>query len=77
MRRVSPLFPVLLSLWLPAMGCGPDKAERGLAPANENATPESKGAMSETEQQRQQKLIDDMQKQEDKKFDADADKKAP
>ena len=78
MRRVGPLFSMLLLLGLPAVGgCGPDKTERGLAPANETTTPESKAAMSETEQQRQQKLINEMQQQQDKNFDAAAGSKAP
>ena len=71
MRRVGPLFSLLLLFALPAVGgCGPDKVERGLAPATETDTPEAKSDMSETEKQRQQQIINDMQKQEEKGFDA-------
>jgi len=74
-RRIGPLCCVLLLLALPAVGgCGPDKAERGLAVPGETTTPESKKDMSETEQQRQQQITNEMQQKQQKEFDAAAGK---
>jgi hypothetical protein len=51
-------------------GCGGDKGDRGLAVPNEVDTPTSAKDDAETEQQRQQQVIDEMQKKQTENFDA-------
>lgn len=72
-RTTGPIASLLLLLATTvAAGCGPDKVERGLAPSNETATPESAAADAETDQQRQQQLENEMQERRVQEFDADA-----
>jgi hypothetical protein len=51
------------SRWLSAapLGCGGDREERGLAPPNESATPDSPAADAETEAERQKQVVDQME----------------
>ena len=49
MKRPALLVLTSLLLTLPALGCGEDRAERGLAPADEEAVPVSESALRETE----------------------------
>jgi len=61
----------LLMLGLAAGGCGEDRVERGLAPANETATPESKTELGETEKQRDEATKDAMQGRSGAEFDSE------
>lgn len=77
MRRAASVSLVLFLAVSPLAGCGQDKLERGLAPADETAAPDSPAADAETEQQRQQQLTNDEQAAADKEFDAAAGGDAP
>ena len=81
MRRAVHLAFAISLLGVPLLhGCGGNeeqRAERGLAPKDEESTPESQKAMQETEQQRQEQVVDEMQKQQEKEFDAANSGKAP
>lgn len=74
MRR-SPLIsrPVVAGIFLLGLvsaGCGDDRVERGLAPANEQSTPESAKELDEPAAERQEETTDAMQGQSDAEFDA-------
>lgn len=60
-------------LGLAAAGCGDDRVERGLAPANETATPESTRELDESGAKRQEQTTDAMQQKSDSEFDAQED----
>lgn len=77
MRRAASVSLVLFLAVSPLAGCGQDKLERGLAPSDETAAPDSPAADAETEQQRQQQLTDEMQKKATEEFDAAAGGDAP
>jgi hypothetical protein len=80
MRRALWLVLALPLLGVPLAGCGgteEERAERGLAPADEESTPESEKAMQETEQQRQQQVESEMEKKQQEEFDAANSGKAP
>lgn len=71
MRRLAPGLGMLVLLATLAIGgCGGDKGDRGLAVPNEIDTPTSAKDDAETEQQRQQQVIDAMQKKQTENFDA-------
>lgn len=57
-------------LGLAAGGCGNDRVDRGLAPSQEPATPESSKDLGESASQRQQQTEGAMQKESDAAFDA-------
>jgi hypothetical protein len=71
MRRTASILSVLALLSLAPLGCGGDRDERGLAPANESATPDSPAADAETDAERQKKIVDEMQKEQIQEFDAE------
>ena len=71
MRRLAPCLGMMMLLSTLAIGgCGGDKGDRGLAVPNEIDTPKSAKDDAETEQQRQQQVIDAMQKKQTEAFDA-------
>ena len=73
MRRALFIALAVSLLGVPLAGCGgteEERAERGLAPATEESTPESSKAMQETEAQRQQQVVDEMEKKQQEEFDA-------
>ncbi len=57
-----------------AAGCRDHATERGLAPTSEPAVPADKKELRETEKQRDQQVVNEIQKQEDKRFDAAEDR---
>lgn len=77
MRRLAPVSLILFLAAFPLAGCGQDKVERGLAPVDETAAPDSPAADAETDQQRQQQLTNEMDKKLDQEFDAAAGGDAP
>ncbi len=75
MRRLAPGLGMLVLLATLAIGgCGGDKGDRGLAVPNEVDTPTSAKDDAQTEQQRQQQVIDEMQKKQTQNFDATPEK---
>ena len=71
MRRLAPCLGMIVFVSALAVGgCGGDKGDRGLAVPNEIDTPKSAKDDAETEQQRQQQVIDEMQKKQTEAFDA-------
>ena len=71
MRRLAPCLGIIVFVSALAVGgCGGDKGDRGLAVPNEIDTPKSAKDDAETEQQRQQQVIDEMQKKQTEQFDA-------
>jgi len=69
MRSIILSFIALLVLSPAMLACGDNRTERGLAPANETATPTDAAKMSETEAQRQAEFEDKEEAIEDKDFD--------
>lgn len=61
---------LLLVLAFSVSGCGEHKVERGLAPPNEEATPEAAADMKKTEHERQQEVLQEEQQKEAEEFDA-------
>jgi hypothetical protein len=61
----------------PLVGCGPDKAERGLVVTDETAVPDSPAEDALTEQQREQQVTKEEEAAADKDFDAAAGGDAP
>jgi len=64
-------------LGLAAGGCGDDRVERGLAPADEASTPESSRELDESAAQRKEQNTDAMQGKSDAEFDATEDGAKP
>ena len=78
MRRIVPIGSLLVLLTAPLAGCGRDEAPPPLPILHEEAAPNSPSAdQTETDAQRQQKLTDEMQKQQEKEFDSATGGKAP
>ena len=50
-------------------GCGGERTERGLAPAEEVAVPESERDLGMTEAERQAEIVDEDEAAEDERFD--------
>ena len=69
MKRLALLVLTSLLLALPALACGDDRAERGLAPADEEAVPVSEGALRQTEAERRAQQIREEQAAEAEEFD--------
>jgi len=71
MRRFGASISIVLLLsCAPLVGCGSDQADRGLAPADESAAPNSVAEDSKTEAQRQEEVIQADQARENEEFDA-------
>jgi hypothetical protein len=66
LKRVAPSLLVLLAF---SMACGPNKAERGLAPSDEESTPESAVDMQKTDQEREKEVVREMQQKQIEEFD--------
>ena len=69
MKRLATILLTCLLLAVPALACGEDRAERGLAPADEVATPVSESALRETEAERRAQQIREEQAAEAEEFD--------
>jgi hypothetical protein len=69
-RRTSILFAAALLTFTGWTGCGPDKAERGLAPVDEEAVPEDASKLQESQTQRQKEIVEDQQEHSRLEFDA-------
>ena len=64
MKRLALLVLTSLLLALPALACGDDRVERGLAPADEEAVPVSESALRQTEAERRAQQIREEQAEE-------------
>ena len=71
MHRATPLLLGALCLFAPGCGSEESQIERGLAEHDQASTPESPADMKKTEAQRQQEVVDDMQKKQIENFDAE------
>jgi hypothetical protein len=69
-RRTSILFAAALLTAAGWAGCGPDKAERGLAPVDEEAVPEDASKLQESQAQRQKEIVEEQQEHSRLEFDA-------
>jgi hypothetical protein len=74
-RRITPVCSAVLFLAAPLAGCSRDNE---IPILHENAAPNSQTIdETTTDAERQKKLLDEMQKQQDKNFDASAGGQAP
>ena len=62
---------LVLGVVLSVAACGENKVERGLAPPDEQSTPESAADMQKTEQERQQEVQQEMQEKQIEEFDTE------
>jgi hypothetical protein len=67
LKRLGAVVIVLAALSFVA--CGENRVERGLAPADEESTPQSAAEMQKTEEQRQQEVVREEQQKEIEEFD--------
>jgi len=76
--RAIAVAGLLGAFGLGPVACGNDATDRGLAPAESSSTPENQKDMDEASARRQNQVDEDMQKQQEKDFDAgDAGAAAP
>ncbi|MFQ5417039.1 MAG: hypothetical protein ACE5FL_08355 [Myxococcota bacterium] len=76
MRRTTALIITLAALTALVMsGCGENKAERGIATGQQEATPTNPTEMDEAEHARREKIAKELMAEAQKHFDA-AEKKA-
>ncbi|HVP28592.1 MAG TPA: hypothetical protein VMW35_05465 [Myxococcota bacterium] len=66
----------LALLGFAAAGCGQDRTQRGLSPANEEANPASQQQLGETTKERHEEVTEEMQQQRDAAVDAESGEKA-
>jgi hypothetical protein len=69
MRYLALCLSASLILALTPLGCGGDRAERGLSPPDEEATPLSEQELQESEAERQGEVIQNEQTAESEEFD--------
>ena len=78
MRRIGPACAVVLLLATPLAGCKRNETTGQVPILHENAAPNSQTIdQTTTDAERQKKVLDEMQKQQDKNFDAAAGGQAP